>query len=389
MTAHKPHTSTNSDGLQHKIQIFSEYKQHDWKIKKLRIGMLGHSLAQNGGISTVENLILKYAAKEVEIQHIATFDDGSIAYKCAVFGTGIRKFAWKLLCRKIELVHIHVSERGSVLRNVILTLIAFIFRKPVLIHAHGAEFHLFFSTLPKWLQQGLSFIFRRCTAFIVLSKAWKEYYIRTLGLKAEQVFVLPNSVELPSQVPHRINANRVSMVFFGRIGQRKGTFDLIRAFASLPSEQKDRCQLIVAGDGDVEQGRKLVESLNVADYVTFLGWVSPEQRNQLLAKADVFVLPSYNEGLPLALLEAMAWGLPAITTPVGGIPELVTSSKDALLVTPGDIQQLSEAMQSLIADESLRLSLGTAARKTVAPFDVKNYSGCLADIYRSVLTLYA
>jgi glycosyltransferase involved in cell wall biosynthesis len=107
----------------------------------------------------------------------------------------------------------------------------------------------------------------------------------------------------------------------------------------------------------------------------------------MLAKADVFVLPSYNEGLPMALLEAMSWGLPVITTPVGGIPEVVSNTQNGLLVTPGDIQQLSEAMQSLIKEEKLRLSLGSAARISVAPLDVKDYFGSLKSIYHSVLDL--
>jgi glycosyltransferase involved in cell wall biosynthesis len=352
---------------------------------KVRIVMLGDSLEHNGGIVTVEKLILKHAPPEIEIQHIATREDGSIAHKMMVFGKGLAALVWRLLSRKTELVHIHLADGGSALRKAIITLIAWVFRKPVLMHAHGPEFHLTYFGLPKWTQTGLSWIFQRCWRFIVLSKSWKDFYMLNCGLKEEQVFVLPNPVELPAQVPHRINATKVSLVFFGRVGQRKGAFDLIRAFATLPVEQKDRSQLIVAGDGEIEQGHKLVENLDLKEHITFLGWINSEQRDALLSKADVFVLPSYNEGLPMALLEAMGWGLPVITTPVGGIPEVVTSIQNGLLVTPGDIQQLSEAMQSLIENETLRISLGSAARASVAAFDVKNYFASLINIYLSIL----
>ncbi len=354
---------------------------------KLTIVMLGDSLEHNGGIVEVEKLILKYASPEIEIQHIGTREDGSIIHKMSVFGKGLAALLWRLLSRKTDLVHIHLADGGSALRKSIVTLIAWAFRKPVLMHTHGPEFHLTYLGLPKWSQKALNWVFQRCSRFIVLSKSWKDFYVLNCGLKEEHVFVLPNPVELPAQVPNRTNKTKVCLVFFGRIGQRKGAFDLIQAFAALPAEQKDCTELILAGDGEVEQGRKLVESLNLQDHITFVGWINSEQRDALLLKADVFVLPSYNEGLPMALLEAMGWGLPVITTPVGGIPELVTSEKNGLLVTPGDVQQLSKAMKFLIENEPLRLSLGSAARASVIRFDVKSYTASLINIYLSTLEL--
>lgn len=354
-------------------------------MNQLKIIMLGESLQRQGGIVTVEKLILQQANPNLQITHIATLPNGSTARKVVVFGQAIGELLWRLLRREGDLVHIHVSERGSAFRKAILTLIAYMFRKPVIIHAHSADFHLFYSQLPQWIKQGLSWVFGRSECFIVLSESWKNFYINNLGLKTEQVVVLPNPVKLPSQVPHRIHRDKVSFVFLGRIGQRKGTFDLIRAFSLLPAEQKTKSELVVAGDGDVEQARRLVESLNLVEYITVLDWIDSAQRDALLAKADVFVLPSYNEGLPMALIEAMSWGLPVVTTPVGGIPELVTHTTNGLLVNPGNIQQLSEAMQSLLKDENMRLSLGRNARLSVIHLDVEKYLNSLLCIYCAML----
>lgn len=354
-------------------------------MNQLKILMLGESLCKQGGIVSVEKLILSQAPSEVQIQHISTLEEGSRVHKIVVFGRALWELLWRLLRSEADLLHIHLSERGSTFRKATLTLIALVFRKPVVMHAHGSEFPAFFSKLPQWIKQGLIWIFCRCTLFIVLSESWKNFYIDSLGLEAGQVLVLPNPVKLPPQVPHRKGSSKVNFVFFGRIGQRKGVFDLIRAFATLPPEQKTNSGLTLAGDGDVEQARSLVESLDLINHVTVLDWLGPDQRDALLAKADVFVLPSYNEGLPMALLEAMAWGLPVITTPVGGIPELVTQAQNGLLVNPGDIQQLSEAIQSLIENETLRLSLGNAARVSVLSFDIKKYCCSLVSSYRSVL----
>jgi len=353
----------------------------------MNIVMLGESLDRQGGIVSVEKLILQQAPSDIQINHIATLVNGSILRKLVGFGRAIWKFLWALLRTKADLVHIHLSERGSVWRKAILTLIALVFRKPVIVHAHGPEFPSFYFGLPQLVKQGVSWVFGKSSRFIVLSESWKNFYLHNLRLKKEQVVVLSNPVKLPPQLPHRVNANPVTFVFLGRIGQRKGTFDLIRAFATLSPKYKTRSSLILAGDGDVEQAHSLVESLNLIQYITVLEWLDSEQRDALLARADIFVLPSYNEALPMALLEAMSWGLPVITTPVGGIPELVTQAKNGLLVDPGDIKQLSEAIQSLIEDENLRLSMGSTARVSVTPLDVKNYFYSLMCIYRSVLGL--
>ncbi|MTJ48421.1 glycosyltransferase family 4 protein [Dolichospermum sp. UHCC 0259] len=348
---------------------------------KIKIMMIGASLEQNGGIATVEKLILKHADKNLDIQHITSHDEGSIKHRLMVFNQALIKLLWRLITQKIDIVYIHLSDGGSLIRKSIIALIGLIFNKPVFIHTHGAEFHVTYSRLPKWAKQCLSSLFRRCNGFIVLSTIWQDFYVTNLGLNPQRVFVLPNPTELPMTVPQRCNIEKVTLLFCGRVGERKGAFDLIKAFANLPYATKNRSELILAGDGDIEQGQELVKSLNLVDNITFLGWVDSKQRDSLLNQADVFILPSYNEGLPMAILEAMGWGLPIISTPVGGIPELVITNKNGWLVTPGNIKQLSQVMQSLVENEELRLSLGKNARETVMPFDVNNYCPQLVNIF--------
>lgn len=355
-------------------------------MKQLTIIMVGDSLRKQGGIVTVQKLILEQAPPHIQIEHIATAVDGSGIRKILFFGMAFCKLVLKLLSTEVDLLHVHVAERASTFRKAIVTLIALMLRKPIILHAHGPEFRLFYSKSPQFLKQWISWIFGKSDRFIVLSESWKNYYINDVGLQPEQVIVLPNPAKIPAQVPHH-STPLVSFVFLGRIGQRKGSFDLIEAYANLPTEDKSRSQLILAGDGDVTQAQSSIASLNLSNYITVFDWLDSEQRDALLAKADVFVLPSYNEGLPMSIIEAMSWGLPIITTPVGGIPELVTHNKNGILVNPGDIQQLSAAMQSLINNENLRLSLGSNARKSVTHLDVKYYFDRLDEIYHAVLGL--
>ncbi len=357
-------------------------------MNSLQIIMLGPSLDVKGGISTAEKLILQHAPPEVKFHHISTLEEGTVAHKVVVFGQAIGELLWSLLREDVKLVHIHFASRGSTLRKAILTLLVWMFRKPIILHANGAEFHLFYSEeLPQWGRRLLSWVLRRCASFIAVSDSWKNFYTTSLGLKAEKVFVLPNPVKLPSRIPPRTDSNKVNFLFLGRIGHRKGAFDLIKAFAQLPADCRIRASLTMAGDGEVEQARNLVKSLNLMNQIAILSWVDSEQRDALLAKADVFILPSYNEGLSLALLEAMGWGLPVITTPVGGTPELVTPNQDGLLVNPGKVEQLSEAMQFLIENEDMRLSIGANARKCVEPLDIKKYWVALLEVYRSTVKL--
>lgn len=352
-------------------------------MKQLKIVMLGDSLDKQGGIVTLEKLMLEQAPPSMKIQHIGTAVDGSSVRKVLAFGIALSKFVLQLLSTKVDLVHIHVADGGSAFRKAIITLIASGFRKPVILHSNSPEFHLFYKRLPQPIKQWLLWAFSKCDRFIAVSESWKNFYVHEFGLKADLVVVLANPIKLPAQVPLR-TCEDVNFLFLGRIGQRKGSFDLIKAFAALSVEQKQKAKLILAGDGEVELARELVESLNLTDCVTVFDWVNSQQRDALLAKADVFVLPTYNEGLPLALLEAMGWGLPVITTPVGGIPDVITQNKNGLLVNPGDIQQLSAAMQALIEKSNLRRSLSLSARVSAMPFDIKNYFCSLANIYCSI-----
>jgi len=353
---------------------------------KISILMLGESLDRQGGIVSVEKLIINQAPKNLQILHIPTLSDGSKLHKILVFIKAVGTLLRRLQNQEADVVvvHIHVSERGSAFRQAITTTIAWLSVQPVILHAHGADFQIFYSSLPRIIKLLLSWAFRKATRFIVLSESWKKYYTENLGLSTQQVIVLPNPVKFPLQVPQRIGSKKIKFLFLGRIGQRKGAFDLITAFAGIPTEQKQNVELVIAGDGEVEKARNLVSALYLDRHINIMDWINEQQRDELLQKADAFVLPSYNEGLPMALLEAMSWSLAVITTPVGGISDLVISRQNGLLVTPGNIPDLTEAIILLIKDENLRLSLGKEARETVRPFDVRNYCSQLSDLYSSL-----
>jgi glycosyltransferase involved in cell wall biosynthesis len=150
----------------------------------------------------------------------------------------------------------------------------------------------------------------------------------------------------------------------------------------LPEALRNRARLVLAGDGDVEGVRKLAAP--AGDRIVVLSWIDSAERDRLLAQSDVFALPSRAEGVPMALLEAMANGLPSITTPVGGIPDVFRDGVDGTMVTPGDVDQIRAAMVHFITDDAARVVAGRLAREQARQYDVHVYARRLAEIYQRI-----
>jgi glycosyltransferase involved in cell wall biosynthesis len=368
----------------------------------IKVLMLGTGFDVKGGVTSVQKLIVEGDSSSYKIQHIPTVVGGSAWKNILVFFHAIQHLCWAIFMREVDIIHIHFSERGSTLRKSILISIGLLFRQSVILHAHGATYQEFYAGLPTFVQKILRFLIGKCSRAIVLSKSWQDYYSSTFNLNKSQVVVLYNPVIIPLNIPDRSGRMQLKFVFLGRIGKRggaldlaksvmsfpqqdKGAFDLINAFAALPESDRDRVELVLAGNGDLDAANQLISDLKLTEKITILSWIDPQQRDELLASADAFVLPSYNEGLPMSMLESMAWGLPVIVTPVGGIPEVIIHNQNGLLVEPGKQAQLVTAMQSLIGDEHLRISLGKAARDRVKELDINNYLESLSSLYASVV----
>jgi glycosyltransferase involved in cell wall biosynthesis len=254
--------------------------------------------------------------------------------------------------------------------------------RPLVMHAHGSEFDLFHRKLPAAVRRNVNRTLQRANVFITLSTQWRDFYVDECEISPSQIVVLPNPVRVPPEVIDRSGRPRVQFLHLGRLGERKGSYDLVNAFAGLPEGLRNRARLVLAGDGDVEGVRKLAEP--IGSNVEVRSWIDVHERDRLLVESDVFTLPSRAEGVPMALLEAMANGLPSITSPVGGIPDVFRHGVDGQMVTPGDVEQIRAAMAHLITDETARLTAGRNARDRAHAFDVHVYARRLADIYQRI-----
>jgi glycosyltransferase involved in cell wall biosynthesis len=213
----------------------------------------------------------------------------------------------------------------------------------------------------------------------VLAPAWLVRLAPVIDKK--RAHIVPNpAVIAAGDAPSTTRAAR-SIAFLGEIGARKGVPDLLEA-ARILQERGVAFTLVLAGEGDSDLANELRSRLPEPSSVELLGWIPPEQAHQLLLSTEIFCLPSHAEGLPMAVLEAMMSGCAVVTTPVGGIPDLVTDGVDAVLVSPGESGDLADALEELLDDNSLRLRIGDAGRNTAsAQNGLSRVTESLANVY--------
>jgi glycosyltransferase involved in cell wall biosynthesis len=352
--------------------------------KRLKVLMLGPGLGVKGGVSAVEKLIVAHMPSSVNLRFVSTMEDGSNIKKVFVFVAAIFKVLGLLIVGWPDVVHLHFTSRGSNIRKVTLARLSMVFRRKVIMHGHGGEFHLFVERLRPWYRNLTLKTLQRANLVICLSESWRDYYL-TLGIDPEKLVALPNPVLVPETVPDRSNRKEVHFLYLGLMTELKGVYDLLQAFASLPQSTRNKARLVMAGNGELDRVRQTALELGIEDSLTVYDWVGPDERDRLLEASDVFLLPSYIEGLPMGMLEAMSYAMPVITTPVGGIPEYVKDGVTGMLVDPGAVDRLAKAMETAIESEEVRLRIGAAGRDVVKPLDARVYCDKLAQLYSSVM----
>lgn len=345
--------------------------------------MVGTDLRSMGGIRTVvQGYIDAGLFERIDCTYVSTHRFVSSWRKILIALTGWMRVALRLRTLAAPLVHIHLSSRASFWRKWVVCLLSRLAGRPYLLHVHGSEFADFYQECRPAARRIVSATLARAELVLALSEAWRVT-LQRISPQA-RIEVLMNAVPLPpldSRPSPREGGS--SLLFFGEIARHKGVFELARAFAQV-SDALPGLALVYAGTGSgVEETRRLTAQLGLGGRTEFTGWLEAERKRTALAGATIFVLPSFVEGMPMALLEAMSWGLPVIATPVGGVPEIVTNEVDGLLVPPGDVDALAAAISRLMGDPWLRERLGRAARETVAArFSLDSAFERLLGIYR-------
>ncbi|MDE5882020.1 MAG: glycosyltransferase family 4 protein, partial [Muribaculaceae bacterium] len=151
--------------------------------------------------------------------------------------------------------------------------------------------------------------------------------------------------------------DRKEVLFLGRLGERKGVYLLLEAIKNLDGELPADIRFNLCGDGEVEQVRQRAREMGISHRIGHVGWTAGELKEQILSRTVANVLPSYNEGLPMTILETMARGIPNLSTRVASIPEVIEDGVTGLLIDPGSVEQLTDALRRLLTDRDLRIKL--------------------------------
>lgn len=348
-----------------------------------RVLMIGTALSGKGGIAAVVSVLDQDGLFEREgVRYLATHAEGSRARKAGVALSGFWRTALACMTERPAVVHAHSASHASFFRKSLLLLIARRCGARTVFHLHGGGFRDFATKesgpLARWW---IRHTLEASSVVIALSDGWAGFLAGFAP--GARVRVVPNSVDV-ARLASGCAEEADRILFLGRADTPKGVYDLLAAVAALaPSFPKVR--LAVGGDGDLARLRTRAAQLGIADRLEVLGWIGAADKADQLARAAVFCLPSHAEGLPMAMLEAMAVGKAVVVSHVGGIPEAVADGDNGLLVAPRDVQALTAALSRLLADSVLRRRLGERARQTVAErFSTAVVIGKLAGVYREL-----
>ncbi|MGC9269495.1 glycosyltransferase family 4 protein, partial [Acidiphilium sp.] len=309
---------------------------------------------------------------------------GSVLWSPYYLGIALARIMIAAARGRLALMHVHVAERGSLVRKGIVIHVARALGVPVLLHLHAAEIKPFYNQLPRWCQALARGVFQRADRCIVLGTGWRDWLIETVGVDPARVEIVRNGVPRVASAAAIGRSSRFRILFLGNLTPRKGVGDLLAALAD-PLLADCAFEAVFAGGGAVEAYRQQAEDLGLGAKIRFTGWVDRVQAADLTAAAHVLVLPSYNEGLPLVILEALGAGTPVICTPVGSIPEVLRDETTALFVPPGASHEIACALRRLIDDAALRVSLATAGRALYdREFTMDVFVGRIASLYRQI-----
>ena len=353
------------------------------KSKQPEVIMIGSDPGEQGGIGTVLKTYADGGFLDDKI-FLVSHKESPALYRVWLFFQCVMSVFWLLLSKpSIRLVHMHMSERGSFFRKALLALMIHAMGRKAVYHLHGAEFLLFYQNSKPIVQSFIRYTLDSADGLFVLSESWK----RDLALMSrnQNICVVYNPVVYDPnlEIKSLRDEEPVRFLFMGRFGHRKGIYDLIRAVALI----KDRnFKIHLHGDGELEEVRNLIAETNTADALQMTGWIKGEAKVRAFREADVLLLPSYNEGLPVAILEALSYGLAVLSTPVGGIAEAVHEGHNGFLVEPGNIEGLAAAITTLATNPQMLAQFKQKSRELCADhFAHTQIFAQMEDLYQQVM----
>ncbi len=319
-----------------------------------------------GGMFKVADYLIQSQAQQTpshaaQLRPLDSRGAASPAFSLWVLLTALAKILMGRLSGKLVGVHVNMAGRMSLFRKGTIIAMCRAVGVPSVLHLH-TQMDLFYAPMPAFLKNLTRWVFSAATTVVVIGPVARRFVIEVLGVPSDRVEIVINGVPDASEPRHRAQPGEPQRILFiGNLSERKGMTVLLQALAQ-PGFDRDRLQVVIAGGGDLEHYREKARALGVDDFVRFEGWCDQDKTGKLLAAADLLVLPSVDEVLPLVILEAHANGVAVVCTPVGEIPSLLTDGVDAFFVTPGDVKDVAEGLQKVLGDPELLAALSRNGR---------------------------
>lgn len=355
-------------------------------MRQLKICMIVPNPMVKGGIAAVVNGYRNSRLeKDFNIIYVESYKDGSKLTKLFKAVCGWMHFTKVLLIDRPNLIHIHSSFGPSFYRKLPFIYMASLAKKPIINHIHGAEFEPFFLNASHQKKRLVKKVYGKCSTLIALSDEWKEKLKRIVS--EEKITVIENySIIHEDAVKDRNNRKSNNQVLFlGEIGKRKGCYDIPKIVKKVAVTIPD-VKFILGGSGDIEQIKELLRQKGVEQNVVFPGWVRDAEKDQLLRSSDIFFLPSYNEGMPMSILDAMGYGLPIVSTDVGGIPKIVRNGENGFVYEPGDIDGFANGIKELLKSiELLKRYENNSYRIVCERYSLEEHISRLEGLYVKLL----
>jgi glycosyltransferase involved in cell wall biosynthesis len=352
------------------------------RIIKPRILVVGPIPPPYGGIATsVINLLNSDLSLYFKIKQLSNSPNRPIEFSGKIDFLNIISFLRfvhnclrEIIKFKPHIIQIEIANTIiSFLKNSPIVLLKFISNAKIILSIHGSDLKFLnsYNSLSFFFKMYIRFIFLNCDAIRLLSKKWIKLYITYFKLNNKIVLSIPNGIKVDF-----ININQSILdfgnsniiLYLGAIGPEKGSFDLINAAEILKDKGYDFKILLIGPEMDsgiMEKINKIIRNKNLKDNVKIFNDIEYDRVPQFYNSSDIFILPSYTEGFPMCILEAMASGLPIVSTNVGAIPEFIEEEENGFLVKPGDIKGIVYKIETLLNDKILREKIGNNNIKKV------------------------
>ncbi len=272
--------------------------------------------------------------------------------------------------RDIALLHIHTQATLGFYEKSILVLLSQMFRRKTVLHIHGGRFRAFWRNAGKLNKHLIKWLLERNDAIIVLSSSWKKFYEEEISCQIP-IKILPNAVTTPIRTDTVKSSSHKTILYAGHLKPEKGLLDLLETLKLLKPTHGNTIELQLMGKGDTIENETLIrEAFTYSDLpeVKMLGALEGSEKWKAFHQADVFVLPSHSEDMPLSILEAMAVGKPVIATTVGLIPEVIEHGVNGFLVPPHNPPALAETLRLLLDKPDLCRAMSSANLEKIERF---------------------